>query len=281
MSESPDLREYVEPDPVRITERLMACARRWKLQMGDALAGGFRSHVFAAVRPDGMEVVVKLVDVPAEAEAEVAALRVWAASGAAVVLIGFDRDNQALLLEHIRPGSPLPPADETAAVGVAAELLPRLHAVQIDFGFPTLDQVYLAFEARARAGCSYFRQSRAEPEGGEAGLSRLGAARRLALKLADSASHPVLLHGDFVDKNLLWDGSRHLAIDPIPAIGDPCSDIGFFRPATRRFPGSSPGPTRLPAGWVMTHSGRSVGLSSGPSFRQPRGGDRTRLSWRS
>jgi streptomycin 6-kinase len=100
MSDSPNLLEYVEPDPARITERLMACARRWELQTGDALAGGFRSHVFAAIRADGMEVVVKLVDVPGEAEGEVAALSAWAASGAAVALIGFDRDNQALLLEH-------------------------------------------------------------------------------------------------------------------------------------------------------------------------------------
>lgn len=49
----------------------------------------------------------------------------------------------------------------------------------------------------------------------------------MALKLAHSASHPVLLHGDLVNKNLLWDAKRYVAIDPIPAIGDPCSDIGF------------------------------------------------------
>ena len=54
---------------------------------------------------------------------------------------------------------------------MAVELLPSLHAVQIDFGFPTLDQVYPAWEARARADCSYYRQSRAESERGEAGLS--------------------------------------------------------------------------------------------------------------
>lgn len=75
----------------------MACARRWGIQTGDALAGGFQSHVFAAIRADGMEVVVKLVDVPCEAEAEAAALGAWTASGAAAALLGFDRDNQALL----------------------------------------------------------------------------------------------------------------------------------------------------------------------------------------
>ena len=87
MSDSPNLRGHVEPDPVRLTERLMACARRWEIQTGDALAGGFRSHVFAATRADGMEVVVKLVDVPGDAEAEVTALSAWAASGATLALI--------------------------------------------------------------------------------------------------------------------------------------------------------------------------------------------------
>jgi streptomycin 6-kinase len=36
------------------------------------------------------------------------------------------------------------------------------------------------------------------------------------------------LHGDFIDKNLLFDGGGYVATDPIPRVGDPCSDIGFF-----------------------------------------------------
>ena len=35
-------------------------------------------------------------------------------------------------------------------------------------------------------------------------------------------------HGDFLTKNLLWNGTAYVAIDLIPAIGDPCADIGFF-----------------------------------------------------
>ena len=46
-----------------------------------------------------------------------------------------------------------------------------------------------------------------------------------------------MLHGDFLDKNLLRNGARYVAIDPIPRVGDPCADVGFFaaghRPATR------------------------------------------------
>jgi len=228
MTETPGFLEYVEPDPARIAERLEASARRWELQPGEALAGGFRSHVFATTRRDGTEVVVKLVVTPSAGEAEVAALSAWSGSGAAVTLIDADGDNQALLLERVQPGTPLPPGDETVAVAVATELLAGLHRGQSSFGFPTLEETYPAWEARARADCAYERQYRAEPSRGEAGLSRLGSARELAFSLSGSVPAPVLLHGDFCDKNLLWAGSCYLAIDPIPSIGDPCSDIGFF-----------------------------------------------------
>jgi streptomycin 6-kinase len=38
----------------------------------------------------------------------------------------------------------------------------------------------------------------------------------------------VLLHGDFLTKNLLSTSDGFVAIDPIPRLGDPASDIGFF-----------------------------------------------------
>jgi streptomycin 6-kinase len=38
----------------------------------------------------------------------------------------------------------------------------------------------------------------------------------------------VLLHGDFIDKNLLLDGDGYRAVDPTPMTGDPCFDVGFF-----------------------------------------------------
>ena len=48
------------------------------------------------------------------------------------------------------------------------------------------------------------------------------------MRLCATADRAVLLHGDFLDKNLLWDGRGYVAIDPMPRIGDPCSDVGFF-----------------------------------------------------
>jgi streptomycin 6-kinase len=38
----------------------------------------------------------------------------------------------------------------------------------------------------------------------------------------------VLLHGDFLDKNLLLGPAGYIAIDPMPRVGDPCAEVGFF-----------------------------------------------------
>jgi streptomycin 6-kinase len=48
------------------------------------------------------------------------------------------------------------------------------------------------------------------------------------MRLCATAGRAVLLHGDFLDKNVLRSGTGHVAIDPVPGVGDPCADIGFF-----------------------------------------------------
>ena len=70
-------------DPDR---RLRACVRRWHLQAGGHLAGGFRSEVVSCAAADGTQVVVKLVVTLQEMRAEAAALTAWARTGAAVRL---------------------------------------------------------------------------------------------------------------------------------------------------------------------------------------------------
>jgi streptomycin 6-kinase len=50
-----------------------------------------------------------------------------------------------------------------------------------------------------------------------------------ALSLDASATRTTLAHGDFVAKNLLLGSSlQYVAVDPLPFIGDPCSDPGQF-----------------------------------------------------
>ena len=64
--------------------------------------------MFACTTASGGEVVVKLTVTPTEARVEAAALAAWAQTQAAVQVIDVDFDHGALLLERIRPGTPLP-----------------------------------------------------------------------------------------------------------------------------------------------------------------------------
>jgi streptomycin 6-kinase len=59
-------------------------------------------------------------------------------------------------------------------------------------------------------------------------VERLPLAEAVALKLCATAKKNVLQHGDFLDKNLLWDGVRYVSVDPIPRFGEPAADIGLF-----------------------------------------------------
>jgi Aminoglycoside/hydroxyurea antibiotic resistance kinase len=88
--------------------RLGACKRRWDLQGGSRLGGGFRSDVFACSAAGGEQEVVKLTATPEEARLEAAALTLWAHTRAAVRLIDADITHGALLLQRIWPGTPLP-----------------------------------------------------------------------------------------------------------------------------------------------------------------------------
>jgi streptomycin 6-kinase len=214
---------------VDVRSRLRACERRWRLETDSRLDGGFRSDVFACTTASGGEVVVKLTVTPGEARAEAAALAAWMHTRAAVQLIDVDFDDSALLLERLRPGTPLPGGDDPAAVEIAADLLMRLHrATAGPFPFPALEEIYPQLEDRAREDADYEQRTRGDPRRGEGGLARLGVAKAAAMRLCATTEQAVLLHGDFLDKNLLCTETGYVAVDPIPRLGDPCADIGFF-----------------------------------------------------
>jgi streptomycin 6-kinase len=226
---------------VDLPARIGACVARWQLRDVSRLSGGFRSEVFGCTRVGGDEVVVKLTVTVEEAAAEEAALRAWAGTGVAVQLIDVDLEFGALLMARIRPATHLPADRDAEAIEVAADLLGRLHALRAgNFAFPGLEQVYARMERRSRDDAAYEQRVSGDPTIGVAGLQHLDAARAAVVKLCASARQTVLLHGDFLAKNLLWNGARYLAIDPIPGLGDPCSDVGFFAagypPATTILP---------------------------------------------
>ena len=74
----------------------------------------------------------------------------------------------------------------------------------------------------------YERTERGEPSRAAPAMELMAVAQRVATELCSTANNRVLLHGDLLDKNLLSHGHRYLAVDPIPRVGEPESEIGFY-----------------------------------------------------
>jgi len=202
-----------------LPELLDGCATRWRLRIGQPLQGGFLASVFACIDAEGNQLVLKLSPPEVSTALEAAALGLWSGRGS-ISLRACDLTSGALLLDRLVPGTPLPPASNRRAIELVAPVLRDLHGVEMParHPFPTLRQ---AFD-------SYLERVRAWTEPGAVGVGLLGQSRVAALRLCSTARQTVLLHGDFLDKNLLFDSTHLVAIDPMPRVGDPCADIGDF-----------------------------------------------------
>ncbi|HEU5485912.1 MAG TPA: aminoglycoside phosphotransferase family protein [Microlunatus sp.] len=218
-------------------DRLRRAASTWHLTVGEPLAGGTSSAVFAATDEAGRDLVVKL---PAARAAtgnptgdEAAALSLWASTGAVVRLVDASAD--ALLLIRARPGLVHPwsgAAGVDDAVAVAAELLPRLWTTSPGrYPFPSSTEVYPEDERVAREDAASEQRDRGEPDRGAPALRRLPAAAAAVENLLTSCDQRRLLHGDFITKNLVSDASSPsgwVALDPLPMTGDPAAEVAAF-----------------------------------------------------
>ena len=186
-------------------------AQQWELELGRELVGGVLAFVCAV---DG-ERVLKVAgpwDRPAD---EIEALRRWAGAPAPR-LLRDDADRGALLLERIRPG-------ERATTATASEVAPLLATLHTEPG-PFRPLAVVARRRVERAA----EQGRARAEAVERALGTIAELDR-------DAPPPVLLHGDFDDRNLLTCASRGLAaIDPLPCAGDPAYDAACWAHANGR-----------------------------------------------
>lgn len=185
--------------------------------------------VYACRGPLDEDLVLKVSPPIANSAVEARALTHWAGRGAAN-LLAWDDEDGALLLERIRPGTALFEGDRSSAalagsderaVAAAAGALAAMQAVPAP---PT--GRFPSFEARLRWFLD-FAAIEAEPDA--TGTPMLGLLERCARTLDASKDRQTLAHGDFLAKNLLLAaGGSYVAIDPLPYIGDPCSDIGHF-----------------------------------------------------
>ena len=199
----------------RLPELEDELADRWRLKLGPELHGGRLASVRLCSCADGAEAVLKLVGPWDRPDDEAACLRLWD-GGPSPRLLEGDVALGALLLERILPGAR---ARGTSAADAAA-LLRRLQ-VSPPRQLPRLEDV--AGERVERAA-SEGRATTQRVEWAIAALERLRAG----------APEPVLVHGDFDDRNLLVCERRGLAaIDPLPCAGDGAYDAASWIHANR------------------------------------------------
>ena len=148
---------------------------------------------------------------------EATALRLWEGRGA-VRLLDHDPTSGAMLIERCLPGTSLDGHDSAAADVIAAQLLSRLHEIDGDGALPSLadraQQLRVTVASRAE-------RLRSPIDGWlvDTAVDVLGV-------LAEPGPDEVVLHGDFHHHNILRAGrGEWLAIDPLPAQGDPAYDL--------------------------------------------------------
>ncbi|MGH2540668.1 MAG: aminoglycoside phosphotransferase family protein [Actinomycetota bacterium] len=100
-----------------------ACAERWSLTLGEPWTNSVASLTMLAVR-DGAPVVLTIGVPDRDSEFEGEALRRLAGEGA-VLLLGEEPEDRALLLERCDPGTPLFQEQPEAALDTLIGLLPR------------------------------------------------------------------------------------------------------------------------------------------------------------
>jgi streptomycin 6-kinase len=189
---------------------------RWRLTLGDELHGGVLSHVCEATAADGAPAVLKLGPPWSHTADEAAALRSW--SGRATPrLLRADVKRHALLLERIEPGTHAGPGEPEDV----ARVLAAIHVP------PPRRLPALGSAVRQRLGSAGAERRASE--------QKLAWAHAALERLERTQPAPVLVHGDFDDRNLLVCATRGLcAIDPLPCAGDPAYDAGTWVHANRR-----------------------------------------------
>lgn len=154
-----------------------------------------------------------------ESEHEPDALERWDGRGA-VRLLERDDARAAMLLERVRPGSPLwGIADDEEATVVAAEVLRRLHNEPVPRGH--------SFGSLADAAARWSETIPSDWRAAGSAYDRrlVDAAVDARRTLPRDAPDAVLLHQDFHGGNVLRAGPADwVAIDPRPLVGDPAFD---------------------------------------------------------
>jgi streptomycin 6-kinase len=177
-------------------------AAEWGLQLGRP----FPLALHGFVAPAGEDAVLKVTpEVFWETTLEPDALAHWGGEGA-VRLLRHDRERRAFLLERARPGTDIAALRDDEATAIAVEVGRRVWRP--------------AAEPFSWVGDHVPGWLDEEPNE----LTPL--ARELFASL--DVGRKTLVHGDFHHQNILDAGSRYVAIDPQPFLGEPEFDVPSF-----------------------------------------------------
>lgn len=188
----------------------LACS--WGVEPVRILEGGAMSLCIQCVGAEGLLVL----KVPSSADLgrdEAAALEAWG-GGMSPRVVESDRTSGSFLMEFVPPsGTPNGPA-------AIKQLLARLHVDPAGLPFDGLEA-----SLGDRLGGA---ESRFAAAGFEKERDDVAAAGQLLAALDRSTTVPTLVHGDFQAKNVLPGRGGPVAIDPLPAIGDPLFDAALW-----------------------------------------------------
>ena len=197
------------------------CAQRWSLTVMPPFEPLSYNFVAPAIRADGTDMVLKLGVPNPELLTEIAALRIFDGHGI-VQLLDSDLDRGALLVERLKPGTPLVDlADDEAATSIAAQVMRQLwKPVPAEHPFPTV--------AKWAQGLQRLRK-RFDGGTGPFPSYWIERAEGLFAELLGSMAEPVLLHGDLHHENILAaERQPWLALDPKGVVGEPAYEVGAF-----------------------------------------------------
>jgi len=217
-------------------EIIIEYTQRWSLILRPHFEPLSYNFVAPVTRQDGSEALLKLGVPNPELTSEIAALRIFNGRGAAH-LLKADAGGGAMLLEFVKPGTPLlEVTDDKKATEIAALTMLQLWRPISDTEDlvkqfePVKGQSTQDFVTIERWASGIQRLRKKYNDGtGHFPKHLIEQAETLFAELIASSDHKVVLHGDLHHWNILAAQRQPwLAIDPKGVVGDPSFDVAAW-----------------------------------------------------